>query len=593
MISITRIAGLVTLLLVALSPVSQAQNWWSSSDDDKAFLGVESNRISKSKAQILNYDNRYGILIDRVVENSGAEEAGLLPFDYVFAIDDEAMDWTTELSDLLSKYDPGDKATIHFYRKGQKKTAQVTFTAPRSNSFSGNLFKKSLFQDEDAFLGVSESRYNDDEELGVTVNVVDGATADQMGLKDGDVILSINGYKMIDWSDISRVMDNVLEVDDKITIKYSREGNQYTKTDVIKSRPKKNYTINNFWNNEARSDNNRAFLGIYSEELSREKAERLGIENRYGSYVTSVFENSAAKNAGLQPFDYIYGIDEYRVGEDQSLSNILRRYDAGEQAEVHFIRQGKDYKYNITFGKRSVAIEPNKRSRCEDPFLGIQQNMRSSGEKGVRVDVVKKSTAASLGMRSGDVIAQINGFPVIDWSDISPAIDMLEVGENIKIDYYRAGQKMMTEGKIGSYCDTYGSGNNWNNMSFFRDDEADVDVEDVTIRVSALSSSAIRDLNDDLDIDLSTDNSLKINSLSIQANGRLDIFDLQFALPNKGKTLIQIFNDQGRQIYTYDLGYFSGDFSDEVDLMQDGTGDYYLQVTQDGKSLTQKITLKD
>ena len=70
MISITRIAGLVTLLLVAFSPVSQAQNWWSSSNDDKAFLGVESNRISKDKAELLNYDNKYGVLIDRIVENS-------------------------------------------------------------------------------------------------------------------------------------------------------------------------------------------------------------------------------------------------------------------------------------------------------------------------------------------------------------------------------------------------------------------------------------------------------------------------------------------------------------------------------------------
>lgn len=592
MISITRIAGLVTLLLVATSTLSQAQSWWSSSDDDKAFLGVESNRISKSKAEILNYENRYGVLIDRIVANSGAEEAGLLPFDYIVAIDDEAMDWTTELTDLLSKYNPGDEATIHYYRKSQKKQVRVTFGTPRSNSFSGNIFKKTLFQDEDPFLGVSESRYNDDEELGVAVNIVDGATADQMGLKDGDVIQSINDYKMIDWSDISRVMD-VLEVDDKINIEYTREGNKYTKSDVIKSRPKRNYTINNLWSSNTNNSSG-AFLGIYSEELSRDKAERLGIDNRYGSYVTSVFENSAAKNAGLQPFDYIYGIDEYRVGADQSLTNILRRYDAGEKVELHFMRQGKNYKYNVTFGKRSAAIEPNKRSRCEDPFLGIQQNMRSSGEKGVRVDVVKKSTANALGMRSGDVIAQINGFPIVDWGDISPAIDMLEVGEAIKIDYYRAGQKMVTEGKIGSYCDTYGSGNSWSNMSFFNnDDEEDIDVEDLSIKVAALSSSNVQNLNRDLDMDLSTDNSLKVNNLKISADGQLDIFNLQFALPNKGKTLIQVFNKQGRQIYTYDLGYFSGDFSDEIDLMQDGAGDYYLQISQDDKSLTQKVTVQN
>ena len=588
---ITRMkTAILVLTLFCVSMTTDAQiSWWNTdSGDQKAFLGVESSRLSKSKAEILGYENIYGQIITRVVENSAAEEAGLLPFDYLVGIDDEEMGWTTELTDLLSKYNSGDKATVHFYRKGKKKQVDVEFIPKENDFFNKNVLKKSLFSEKEPFLGVSESRDSNDDELGVAVNIIDGSTADEMGLRDGDIVLAINGYSMVDWSDISRAI-NMLEVENEIAIAYTRTGKEYTAKSTIKTRPSRGYSISNFWRDDNQSD--RAFLGIYSESLSKEKAERLGIDNPYGSYVTSVFGKSAAEEAGLKPLDYIYGIDEYRVGEDQRLTDILRKYEAGEEAVVHFVRKGKNYKFNITFKSRSDASEPRDRPRCEDPFLGVQESSRSKAEKGVRVNVVGKSTAQTLGIKSGDVLTSINGYPVIDWGDIGPAVDMLNVGDAIKITYYRAGQKKEASGKIGSYCDTYGKRNIWSNTWFSEDEE--VDVDDIEVEIKNISSSSIRELNQDLDLDLGTSNDLTINNLNLSQNGNTEVFNLLFELPSNGQTIIQIFNDQGRQVYTYDLGNFSGEFSDQFDLVQNGLGTYYLCVKQDEKSLVKKIEVKE
>lgn len=384
-----------------------------------------------------------------------------------------------------------------------------------------------------------------------------------------------------------------MDVDEEIKVDYTREGSKYSKTAEIKTRPSRRTSLNQIWSSNSRNSNN-AFLGIYSEDLSKDKAERLQIENRHGSYITSVFENSAASEAGLQAFDYIYGIDEYRVGEDQSLTSILRKYNAGEKAEVHFIRKGKNLKYNITFGKRSGAVE-RKRSRCEDPFLGVQQSDRSTAEKGVRIDVVKKSTAANLGLRTGDVIASINDFPVIDWGDVGPAVDMMDVGDPLKISYFRGGQKMMADGKIGSYCDTYGKSNSWSFGSFWNDDddEDEADLEDLKVEIENLSSAEIREVNDDHDLNLSTSGSLNVSGLRFIPNQELEIFNLQFKLTSKGETQIKIYNDNGRQIYSYDLGNFSGDFSDEVDLIQSGAEEFFIQITQGNNSAVKKIVLEE
>ncbi|MEK7254358.1 MAG: hypothetical protein AAB316_06420 [Bacteroidota bacterium] len=52
------------------------------------------------------------------------------------------------------------------------------------------------------------------------------------------------------------------------------------------------------------------YLGVEAIHISEEKAKKLGFTNVHGSYVSKVMERSSAKQAGLQPFDYIYGVDE-------------------------------------------------------------------------------------------------------------------------------------------------------------------------------------------------------------------------------------------------------------------------------------------
>jgi len=579
------------VLFCLSAPQAQSQiNWWNSGEEEKAFLGVESERISKEKAKLLGYDNIYGQIIDRVVPSTAAEKAGLQPFDYLVGIDQEDMGWTTELTDLLSKYKAGDEATIHFYRKGKKQKAKVQFLPRERPFFNGNILRKSIFSDDEPFLGVSASNEEDEDEPGVRVNIIENSTADEMGLRDGDVILSINDYQMVDWSDISRAI-NMLEVDASISVRYRRAGQTATQTGQMKTRPSRGYGIRNFWTGD--DDDERPFLGVYSESISEDKAEKLGIDNPYGSYVTSVFSNSAAAEAGLKAFDYVYGIDEYRVGENQKLSDIIRKYKVGEKATIHFVRKGKAYSKSITFGSREEAREPGDRSRCEDPFLGVQQRDGASSEKGVRVEIVGKSTAASLGLRNGDVIASINDYPILTWSDIRPAIDMLSVGDPITIGYFRGGQKRSIAGKIGSYCDTYGSGSIWSNNNWFdRETETDINLSEVNIEVNNLNKSEIKSLNDQLSLSLGANNNLTVNNLQVSPNTQSNLLQLQFELPGKGETLVQIFNEAGRQVYTYDLGYFSGEFSDEIDLLRNGSGVYYLSIKQGTNSLSQSLSLK-
>lgn len=578
--------GLCLIFSLSLESGSAQINWFSDRED-RAFLGVESDRISKEKAELLGYENPYGALIDRIVEESAAEEAGLLPFDYITGINNEELDWTTELSDLIQRYQPGDEARVHFIRQGEKRTETVVFSKPQTNA--PNIFFKNPFNKETSpFLGVSENSDNRDDKIGVTVNIVNGSTAESLGLRDGDRITSINGYTMIDWSDISRAVD-MMQVGDPVQIEYVRGDQGYEANGEISSRPNPSYAsrLRNWWFDEEEEGN--AFLGIYSESPSAKKAERLGFENPYGSYVTGILENSAAENAGLQAFDYVYGIDQYRVGENQSLTSILRKYQPGEEVTIHIIRRGKEMSFPTTLGIRSEARKRD-RSRCEDPFFGVQPNDRSAENQGVRINVVDESTAQSLGLSDGDIITRINGFPMIDWGDIGTAVDMLEVGEDITVDFLRGGQSRKLSGKIRSYCDTYGEQRSWN-FRFWEDDE-EAERTDVSISVEDLNAAGIRDVNDNLELELPTDNRLNIKDLVLDSETPDQTLRLQFELPQRGDTQILIYNDNGRQVYNYDLGSFSGEFTDEIGLSGLQASTYYLHVRQGKDNLVQKIQLR-
>lgn len=347
-----------------------------------------------------------------------------------------------------------------------------------------------------------------------------------------------------------------------------------------------------------------AFLGIYSEQLSKEKARKLGFDNLYGSYVTRVVEKSAAERAGVEPFDYIYGIDEYRTGKEQNLTQIIRKYEPGEDATLHLYRKGKNRMLKATFGARTES-ETRERDKCSAPFLGITATKTSEGEpEGVTVNIINNSTAEALGMEDGDHIVAINGFQMLDWQDISTAIKAMEVGNKITVEFLRNGQKQKKSGPIKSYCETKPAEamnmeievapkpGEWFDRYFKKGEgqtivigsagEVDVDVQD-------MSSTEAAKVNREKGIELKTANNLAIEEFSIEQDG--DNFEMEFTLPGSGETSLRIYNEAGRLIYQYDLGNFSGDFRDEVNLPQNAAGHFYLEIQQGNKSVAKKITL--
>jgi S1-C subfamily serine protease len=68
---------------------------------------------------------REGALVTNVVAGSPAEQAGLQAGDVIVAIDRTPVDQNHPLPDVIAQYQPGDRATVHFWRAGQEQSVQV------------------------------------------------------------------------------------------------------------------------------------------------------------------------------------------------------------------------------------------------------------------------------------------------------------------------------------------------------------------------------------------------------------------------------------------------------------------------------------
>ena len=89
-------------------------------------------------------------------------------------------------------------------------------------------------------------------------------------------------------------------------------------------------------------------------------------------------------------------------------------------------------------------------------------------------------------------------------------------------------------------------------------------------------------------MDISTDNNLPLQGLSFSAQTGA-LVRIKCWLPESGNTTVKIFNDSGRMVYDYELGNFTGQFDDEVDLLKNGNGAYYLEIKQGKRSISKKI----
>lgn len=252
-----RDGGLLNDMSMALSLADVAED----RGEPRAYLGVyygNWNESGDEEAKKKGPPVKEGACVTAVENDTPAEKAGLKEGDVIIALDGKAIKSGEDLAEAIGENKPGENVKVTYYRGSEKETVNVTLAtkmdeAPamdRGWNWSGdNDAHNRAMQDHDrameghdrameelanasraeqsgAFLGVDGEDMPENGGVRIT-SVVDSSAAQRMGLKEDDIIRSINGEEIGDFEDLADLMEET-EPDSDAQVWAKRDGKDIT-----------------------------------------------------------------------------------------------------------------------------------------------------------------------------------------------------------------------------------------------------------------------------------------------------------------------------------------------------------------------------
>jgi serine protease Do len=159
----------------------------------------------------------------------------------------------------------------------------------------------------------------------------------------------------------------------------------------------------------------KAWVGIVLQNLTPRLAARLGYKAGNGTVAAQVLGESPAATAGIQRGDILIDFGGKRITSREDYLNELAGYTVDSQVSVRVWRNGKILEKKIRLSAIPIALA----DAIAQNWLGIRAaSIDDRGvhrynlytRKGVVVtSVVNGGASDSIGIRTGDVIRQVNG----------------------------------------------------------------------------------------------------------------------------------------------------------------------------------------
>jgi serine protease Do len=290
---------------------------------------------------------------------------------------------------------------------------------------------------------------------GVLVSsVVPGSPADQAGLRPGDVLLSYDGRALHVRYDEQLPEANRLLLGTPqgrtVALVYHRDGREQhaTLTTVARGAAQGNEEELHAW-------------GVTLRELTLLSAKELGRERGAGVIVGSVRPGGAASEAkpSLEPDDIVTAVGGQPVRSFADVQKATAKLldqagTATVSTLVTFERRSQEFMTVLRLGGREHRDRSAEATKAWLPITSqvltadLAEALGAAGRSGVRVThVYPKSSAATAGLRVGDVLLRLDGEAIPasqpeDGEVLAAMVRPYKVGTRVQIEGLRAGQAL-------------------------------------------------------------------------------------------------------------------------------------------------------
>ncbi|NCX03708.1 MAG: PDZ domain-containing protein, partial [Betaproteobacteria bacterium] len=96
----------------------------------------------------------------------------------------------------------------------------------------------------------------------------------------------------------------------------------------------------------------RGYIGVEPQDITPEMAEAFKLPRREGAIIAGLLRNGPAEKAGVKVGDILLEVDGQTVRNTAGMLNLISQLKPGAQADLKFLREGKEISLKVQVGKR-------------------------------------------------------------------------------------------------------------------------------------------------------------------------------------------------------------------------------------------------
>ncbi len=199
------------------------------------YMGIGISDVTPENAKFFHVDNNEGAVITQVETDSPASKAGLKVGDVITGLDGQKVSDASQLQIDVGQKEPGSSIKLEVLRDGKNITVPVTLEEMGSRDHAGNEVAGNSNSKPRWGLGLTDMtpelrqqlQASSDVHGAVVEQVQPGSPADNAGLQQGDVIVSVDRQPVHDAADVQKALSAVPKGQDALVLVWSNGGSTF------------------------------------------------------------------------------------------------------------------------------------------------------------------------------------------------------------------------------------------------------------------------------------------------------------------------------------------------------------------------------
>ncbi|MCB1098018.1 MAG: PDZ domain-containing protein [Verrucomicrobiae bacterium] len=199
---------------------------------DKAWLGIDTQVLSRDLADVLGLKGKKGVRVTRVHGGTTAEKAGLKVGDIILKLDGQVINASRPedssiFENLIRQYDTDSEIELSVSRSGSEEILTVPLQSRPVSADELDEYEDTDFEFTARELAFEDKvdRRLDEGATGVLLSKVEGSGwAELAGLAAGDILLTVDSKPVSGLDDLKKIMAEIKETRPRQVVVFVRRG---------------------------------------------------------------------------------------------------------------------------------------------------------------------------------------------------------------------------------------------------------------------------------------------------------------------------------------------------------------------------------